>query len=222
MRPHTPSLRSVLLLLILGMPALLAAQEDTLPHDRGHPRAHCSRDCGTGGLREVADRSSHARRSGLWFSAGIGAGNERFDARDGLGWSDGKGGGSGYLKLGGTVNSSLLIGAEAQLWAAANSGQTYDRALGSLMGIAQFYPSPAGGLWLRGGLGWARDNLRTYPSPGVTMSSDINGTAYALGLGYDVPVTRGISITPSLDLVAQDYRTHKERIVNFGIGITLP
>lgn len=220
----THPLRFALVLLGLGLtiPAVLAAQDDDPHPHRGHPRAHCSDDCSAGGLREVSDRAGRTRRSGFWFSAGLGAGAESFDARDGLGWSDGKGGGSGYLKLGGTVSPSLLLGVEGNLWAASYYRQNYDRALGSLMGIAQVYPSPSSGFFLKGGIGWARDNLRTYPAPGVVYSSDINGTAYAFGLGYDVPVGRSVSITPTLDLVAQDYRDHRERIVNFGIGITLP
>lgn len=222
MRTHHGSFRLLLLLTSLSLvaPAMLAAQEDD-PHPRGrHPRSRCGDSCG--GLREVSDHAGRARRNGFWFSAGIGAGAESFDARDGLGWSDGKGGGSGYVKLGGTVSRSLLLGAEGQVWAASYSGQNFDRSLGSLMGIAQLYPSPTGGFWLRGGLGFAHDNLRTYTSSGIIVDRDLNGTAYAFGLGYDFPVNRHVSITPSLDLLAQDYRTHRERVINFGIGITLP
>lgn len=217
------SFRLLLLLAGLGLaaPALLAAQDDD-PHPRGrHPRGHCGGDCG--GLREVSDHSGRTRRSGFWFAAGIGGGSESFDARDGLGWSDGKGGGMGYLKLGGTVNRSLLLGAEAQLWGATYyANPQYDRVLGSVLGIAQVYPIPEGGFWLKGGLGWALSNLRTYDAFGTISNQDQYGRAWSLGLGYDLPVSRSVSITPSLDLVGQHYDDHSERMLNFGIGITLP
>ena len=223
MRTHANSIRLLLLLACLGLvvPAALAAQDDDPHPRRGHPRGHCGDSCG--GLREVSDHAGRARRSGFWLSAGVGAGAESFDARDGLGWSDGKGGGVGYVKLGGTVTRSLLLGVEAQAWASSYyTNPNYDRALGSLQGIAQFYPAPEGGFWLKGGLGWALDNLRTYSSSGIIYDRDLHGTAWSLGLGYDVPVSRSLSITPSLDLQAQDYRTHRERVLSFGIGITLP
>jgi hypothetical protein len=223
MRTHVNSLHLILLLASLGaaLPAALAAQDDDPHPRRPHPRAHCGDGCG--GLREVSDHAGRSRRSGFWFGAGVGAGAETFDARDGLGWSDGKGGGTGYLKLGGTVTPSLLLGAEAQVWAASYyTNPNYDRALGSLQGIAQFYPAPQSGFWLKGGLGWALDNLRTYTTSGVIIDRDLHGTAWSLGLGYDVPVGRSVSITPSLDLLGEDFRTHRERVLSFGIGITLP
>ncbi len=223
MPTRAASFRLLVLLAGLGLaaPTLLAAQdEDPQPRNR-HPRGHCSDNCG--GLREVSDRSGRTRRSGFWFAAGIGAGSESFDARDGLGWSDGKGGGAGYLKLGGTVNRSLLLGGEMQLWGASYyANPQYDRVLGSILGIAQVYPVPEAGFWLKGGLGWALDNLRTYDQFGTIRNRDEHGTAWSFGLGYDVPVSRRVSITPSLDLIGQDYQSHRERVLAFGIGITLP
>jgi hypothetical protein len=129
----------------------------------------------------------------------------------------------GYVKLGGTVNPSLLLGAEAQVWGSTYyATPQYDRVLGSVMGIAQVYPVSQGGFWLKGGLGWALSNLRTYDAFGTINNSDQYGHAWSVGIGYDVPVSRAVSITPSLDFVGQDYGDHRERMLNFGIGITLP
>lgn len=208
-----------LILLLAGLslaPAVAVAQDDTTPpreSDRGrHHRAH------GGGLREVSGRG-FSRRQGFFAAVGIGAGAESFDANDGLGWSDDKGGATGYIKVGGTVSQSLLLGAELNGWAAQYQRQGYDRSLGSLMFIAQWYPAREGDFWLRGGLGWARDNLSLYGTTG-DINSHENGTALALGLGYDFRVARNVSITPTLDFQGQRYDSHDERLVSFGIGVT--
>jgi hypothetical protein len=214
-------MRPLMWLVLAGLslsPALAAAQDDS-PRDRGRDCDH-RRDgrCEPRGLREVSDRRSQ-RRQGFWFSAGVGAGAESFDANDGLGWSDDKGGGIAYLKLGGTVSQSLRLGAEGNIWGARYQRQGYDRSLGSLLFIAQWYPSSRGDFWLRGGAGWARDNLTLYGAQGDITSHE-NGTALALGLGYDFRVSREVSITPTLDFQGQRYDSHDERLVSLGVGIT--
>jgi len=210
-------MRSTMLWVLAGLalaPAAAQAQDDDGGRDRGRDRGRC--DCG---LREVSDRR-HDRRQGFWLAFGLGGGAESFDANDGLGWSDDKGGATGYLKLGGTVSQSLLLGAEANVWASRYRGQGYDRTLSSLMFIAQWYPAPRSDFWLRGGLGWAHDELDLYPNTSGNVVTGRNGTALAVGLGYDFRVSRNVSITPSLDLQGQRYRDHDERVVSFGIGVT--
>lgn len=216
---------ATLTLLALVLPASARAQDDdTLPEQR--PRRERSRDrdrdrddCRCG-LREVSERERN-RRSGFWISGGLGAGSESFDANDGLGWSDDKGGGMAFIKLGGTVSRSFLVGVEGNIWAARYYGSGYDRSLGSLMVMGQWYPAAASGFWLRGGVGWARDDLQIYGGNPGNLVTQQNGTAFAVGLGFDVPVGRKVSITPLLDLQTQRYRTHDERIVSVGIGVTL-
>lgn len=215
-----------LVLLLAGLsvaPAIAVAQDDTTPpreSDRGRDRDRDRnrRRCDCGGLREVSGRNS-SRREGFFAAIGIGGGSESFDANDGLGWSDDKGGAVGYIKVGGTVSQSLLLGAEANGWAARYQRQGYDRSLGSLMFIAQWYPAREGDFWLRGGLGWARDNLSIYGTSS-NINSHENGTALAVGLGYDFRVARNVSITPSLDFQGQRYDTHDERLVSIGVGVT--
>jgi hypothetical protein len=200
-------------LLTFALPVVARAQDDDPHHGRGRgrPREHP-------GLREVSDDAGRSRRRGFWFSGGLGIGGESFDAHDGLGWSDGKAGGVGYIKLGGTVSPNVLLGAELQGWTARYYGQGgYDRSLGSLLGIVQVYPSATGGFWFRGGLGFAGDNLSYFGS-----STTQHGAALAIGVGYDFPVGRSVSLTPTLDLMAQRFDTHDERVLSLGLGITVP
>ncbi len=220
-----------LVLLLAGLslaPAVAVAQDDSTPpresdrgrgrdddRDRDRDRYHRRR---SGGLREVSGRN-FSRRSGFFAAIGLGGGAESFDANDGLGWSDDKGGATGYLKLGGTVSQNLLLGAEFNGWAAEYHRQGYNRSLGSAMFIAQWYPAREGDFWLRGGLGWARDNLTEYGTT-TDFKRHENGTALALGLGYDFRVARNVSITPTLDFQGQRYDSHDERLVSIGVGVT--
>ncbi len=203
-----PSRTATLLLAFL----VAAAQQAQAQHDRP-PR----------GLRE-ARHWGRNQRDGFWLAIGLGAGAESFRADDGLGWSDDKGGAVGYLKLGGTVSQSLLLGAEAQVWTARYYGRTYledyDRTLGSLMAIAQVYPGARDAVWLKGGIGWARDELDLFGPPTQPTVTGRDGVAFDLGLGYDFRVGRNVSLTPSLDLVWQRYESHDERLLNFAIGVT--
>lgn len=205
-----------MVMLLAGLslvPAVVKAQDDDPHPRRDRDRRGC--DCG---LREVSDRRSD-RRDGFFASIGLGGGAESFDANDGLGWSDDKGGATGYLKVGGAVSNALTLGAELNGWASRYQRQGYDRSLASLMFIAQWYPASRSDFWLRGGLGWARDNLSVYGT-----SSDVNrhenGTALAVGLGYDFRVARNVSITPTLDFQGQRYDSHDERLISLGLGVT--
>ncbi len=204
-----------MVLLLAGLslvPAILQAQDDDRPRDRRHR-------CGDCGLREVSDRRDDHRRDGFFAAIGLGGGSESFDANDGLGWSDDKGGATGYIKIGGAVSNSLMLGGELNGWASRYQRQGYDRSLASLMFIAQWYPARRSDFWLRGGAGWARDHLSIYGTSG-DINSHENGTALAVGLGYDFRVGRKVSITPSLDFQGQRYDSHDERLISLGIGVT--
>lgn len=212
---------SLLALCGLLLPAAVRAQDDHPDDDRGRRRPR-PRDSQSG-LREVSDNAGRSRRDGFWLSVGLGVGGESFDAHDGLGWSNSKAGGMAYLKLGGTISPNFLLGVEAQGWTAQYYGQGFDRDLGSLMAVGQWYPSARDGFWFRGGIGFARDHLNYYGSPPAnTITTSRNGTAYAVGLGYDIPVGRKVSLTPTLDFVGQRYDSHTERVFSIGLGVTIP
>lgn len=207
-------MRRLMLMVLTAMslaPAVAHAQDNDRDRDRDHPHGR------RGGLREVDDRR-YDRRQGFWLTAGLGAGSESFDADDGLGWSDDKGGGLAYLKLGGTVSQSLLLGAEFNAWGTRYRYEGYDRGLTSAMFIAQLYPAPRSDFWLRGGLGFARDYLNI-DGDGQSQTHE-NGTALAIGLGYDIRIGRNVSLTPMLDLQGMHFDSHDERLVNIGLGIT--
>jgi len=153
------------------------------------------------------------RREGFWIGFGTGAGNEAFDVK-GVpgGFSSSEYGPSFYLKLGGTASRQLLLGAELYGWAI--QGPVDDRALGSALFIAQWYPSRTGQFFLKGGAGWA-----TAEDGQAGSGNEATGFAFGVGLGYDVRVGRTTSLVPTLDVYHHDYRGFSERVVNIGLGV---
>ena len=166
------------------------------------------------GLVEVSDHGRH----GFWGALGVGAGGEAFDLRDGAGYS-----GELYrptisLRLGGTPSRYVRLGGELQGWIDDQGSRT--ESLTSLLFITQFYPAPATGLYLKGGLGLGRSEVDFDEGFGIGD----NGFAGLVGAGWEVRVGRRLYLNPAVDLIQHRYTgrggdRYRERIVNFGIGV---
>lgn len=130
-------------------------------------------------------------REGVWGAGAAGYGTARFSC-DNCGDVDREGSVAGSLILGTTLNPSLLIGIGLDAWVKSINGDPLQ--LGNVSGVVQWYPAIALGLFVKGGLGmaYAKGDLR-YPT---SVFVDNAGLSYLLGLGYDVPVAQGISLTP--------------------------
>jgi hypothetical protein len=203
---------AILVLLTMASPVTAQAQDDDRPPKDRQPSP---------GLREVPEHSGRSRRRGFWLSTGFGVGGESFDARDGLGWSHAESGAVAALKLGGTVNPHLLLGAEfSGWWDPYYMNTNLDRSLGSFMGIVQWYPAALGDFWLKGGVGFAHSQDLQYLGWGSAVQWHQDGMAFAFGLGYDARVGRSVSLTPLLDFTGHSYSDHQERILSLGLAVT--
>jgi hypothetical protein len=166
------------------------------------------------GLVEVSDHGRH----GFWGALGVGAGGEAFDLRDGAGYS-----GELYrptisLRLGGTPSRYVRLGGEVQGWIDDQGSRT--ESLTSLLFITQFYPAPATGLYLKGGLGLGRSEVDFDEGFGIGDT----GFAGLVGAGWEVRIGRRLYLNPAVDLIQHRYTgrggdRYRERIVNFGIGV---
>jgi hypothetical protein len=166
------------------------------------------------GLVEGTDAGRH----GFWGALGVGAGGEAFDLRDGAGYS-----GELYrptisLRLGGTPSRYVRLGGELQGWIDDQGSRT--ESLTSVLFITQFYPAPATGLYLKGGLGLGRSQVDFDDGFGLGDT----GFAGLLGAGWEVRVGRRLYLNPAVDLIQHRYTgrggdRYRERIVNFGIGV---
>jgi hypothetical protein len=166
------------------------------------------------GLVEVHDSQRH----GFWGGLGVGAGAEAFDLRDGLGYSGDLYRPTVSLRLGGTPSRYLRLGGEILGWIDDQGNRT--ESITSVLFISQFYPAPATGFYLKGGLGLGRNQVDFDDGFGVGDT----GFAGLLGAGWEVRVGRRWYLNPAVDLVQQRYTgrggdRYRERIVNFGIGV---
>lgn len=143
-------------------------------------------------------------REGFWIGFGLGYGS--FDAEDQL---DGL---SLYLAMGGTLNQRVRIGGELNGWTREENGATL--SLTSLDAVVQFYPSPTGGFFLKGGLGISQLELDL----GIGGNSSRSGGNIILGLGYDGRVGRNFSLTPFANLVAASFDGEDATVVQLGLG----
>jgi Outer membrane protein beta-barrel domain len=185
-------------LLLLGGAA--AAQE----HPRDTPR----------GLVEVHDSDRH----GFWGALGVGAGGEAFDLRDGLGYSSDLYRPTISLRLGGTPSRYLRLGGELSAWIDDHGDRT--ESLSNLLFVGQLYPAVSTGLYLKGGLGLARNEVDFDQGFGVGDT----GFAGSIGAGWEVRVGKNWFINPAVDLSQQRYTgrggdRYRERILNFGVNL---
>jgi hypothetical protein len=133
-------------------------------------------------------------RQGFWiaFGFGYGSANLSCDAAACSGGSDG--GGTGHIRLGGTLNDQLLLGGDVTAWTKEENGIT--ASIGNVSFIAQYYPMVQSGLFVKGGAGFS---TIFFEGGGNNTSGESFGLS--AGGGYDIPVGRNISITPIADFL---------------------
>ncbi len=142
--------------------------------------------------------ASPASRQGFTISLGLGGGSAGVSC-DGCD-SDRENGASGYLRLGGAIRPNLVIGGETHGYRKTESegGEEVTAQLSYLTAFAQWYPQPATGFFLKGGLGFGMINLDV---GGQTLKS--SGVGLTLGAGYDWRLGTNFSLTPYANYLLQ-------------------
>ena len=116
--------------------------------------------------------------------------------------------------MGGTVSPHLLLGGETNGWTKSEGGETLTAGNASFAGY--YYPQPAGGLFLRGGVGFS---TISGSSGGATASQ--TGAGATAGLGYDLRVGASTSVTPVFNFVWGHPDTgFSQSILQFAVGVT--
>jgi hypothetical protein len=142
----------------------------------------------------AAAQRREPRHDGFWIGFGLGAGTNLTE-----GYDDARLGGSGYVRLGGTVSPMLLIGGEAMGWVREQAGTTISQ--GNLTASVLVYPVRRG-FYLKGGLGFASWSAQT-SSGNTTVTTTEGGFGATAGGGYDIQIGSNLFITPNLDFLLQ-------------------
>jgi hypothetical protein len=187
----------------------------------------------TPAVAETPQAAGHGRsqeREGFWigFGAGYGSASASASCEGCSGDGDREGSFTGFLKLGGTVNPQILVGAESNVWVKSQDNVTL--TLGSLAGTVTYYPVLSSGFFLKAGVGLSYMSTDLGAS-GATVSVSKTGWGLLAGVGYDLRVGRMISLTPSFnyyygkpgdlsvdgDLVVPGW---KQNVLDFALGVT--
>lgn len=103
-----------------------------------------------------------------------------------------------YLRIGGAVRPSFVLAGEVNGWSKSETQQGVEGTLtiATVNALAQWYPQPANGFFLSGGLGVGSMKMEI-KSPGLgSFSDNTNGLGYQVGTGYDIRVAGTFSLTP--------------------------
>ena len=157
----------------------------------------------------VASAQKPQTRKGFWIGFGFGWGSytcEDCGSREGSY--------TGFIKLGGTLNPHLLLGGESAVWSKSEGGETL--TAGNVTFNAYYYPKPAGGFFLNGGVGFSRVELS-----GGGLSAGETGPGFSLGAGYDLRVGTNISIVPNVQWVyGNPADGFSQNFYHFALGVT--
>ncbi|MDQ3223303.1 MAG: hypothetical protein M3Q75_07530 [Gemmatimonadota bacterium] len=142
-------------------------------------------------------------RQGFWISGGLGYGSLGCDGCDRVGAP------SGYLKLGGTLRENILLGVETNGWTKSELGARL--TMGNVSGAVYWYPMTTNGLFVKAGAGYS-----------VLDDSFSSTSGFGLlgGVGYDVRVSRNLSVTPVANWFRGSFDGGSANVLQIGMGVT--
>ena len=163
-----------------------------------------------------------AMRKGFYLQFGMGGGEERLDLdNDLLGYSDAIWALTLNLRGGFALNPHLRLGADFNSWIRPEGGFT--ETASSIMPNLQLYPFRNSGLHVRGGGGYAWSSV--YDHNYCCSSITYGGFGTNLGVGWDIPVSRKVALTPTADwyqywIDNNVVGGYTERILSFGLAVS--
>ena len=144
---------------------------------------------------------------GYYAGFGLGTGWHNNTTLDG----DALMGGGFYMRVGRSVSQRVLLGFDTVAWVRSENGVRSTRGNVSLG--AMVYPSLDGGLYFRGTIGGAVDQVEIPLGNGFSQFEKRYGIGLGAGVGYDIPLGRNPYLTPNFDILIQN-------IDQVGVGAT--
>lgn len=146
-------------------------------------------------------------REGFFIGVGLGFGSLGIEGAEGREDSA-----SGYLKVGTALGDRLLLGAEANGWRKDDLGTSL--TAGHLNGMAYFYPSGDGSLYVKGGFGVATVDL----GAGVLGGGAQTGGSLTVGAGYDIGFDGRFSFSPYANYLYGRFDGGSTNLIQVGLG----
>ena len=147
-------------------------------------------------------------RGGFFIGFGFGYGS--FSVEDA---GEREASGSGYLKLGGTLNERVLLGVESNVWLKEELGVTI--TAGTVAGIIQFYPNPESGFYLKGGPGFTQ--IEVDAGGGLSVTDD--GFGFLAGVGYEARLGNNFSLSPYGNYIYASHDGGNWNQFQLGLGV---
>jgi len=179
--------------------------------------------------RGIEDVTPRGGRHGFWLNLGVGAGTDSYRFADQDNYSDGLTRPTGTLRIGGTVSPNFRLGAEVTGWADTftDQGERQTQYLVGALLIGQFYPARDLGLFVKGGVGVSQSGVDVVGP----FDSHENGFAWTAGIGYEIPLSRALFLTPTFDFMQHRSEARDsggfsqpalyERLVTLGVALTI-
>ncbi len=173
----------------------------------------------TGRDRGLVELPPERLRSGFFVAGAVGAGAESNKFSSEVQYTQALTKPTLMLRVGGTPNSSVRVGAEFFGW--WNRVDTGTETFGTALITAQIYPVRNVGLYLKAGGGIAQSGI----SFNNGSSNNETGFGWNAGAGYDIQLSRQLAIGPTIDFykgtfTKRNEATLSERVVNIGVQLT--
>lgn len=169
--------------------------------------------------RGIVELGAPATRGGFFITGGLGAGAEQYKFDGDAGFSDKLTKPTVMLRLGGTPNANVRVGAEFFGWGSdePDGYESFGTALVSFL----YYPSRDQGLFLKAAGGVATSRIEFNNGSDNTET----GFGWSVGAGYDIQLSRKFGVGPSIDFYqgsfsARNEPTLTERVLNIGVQLT--
>ena len=167
-------------------------------------------------------------RSGVWMNAGVAYGSTSVECepctldREAL---------TGFhLRFGVSRTHRVTWGGEVH-FLSTDQDSTYVSVL-SVLGIVQFYPIDAAGLYFSAGAGLYKSRFEYLTAPPGLRDFNNRATGVQVGAGYEIPLASGLSLTPFTSFIKDfgggttEYNGNRiDEAINpnffqFGVGLT--
>jgi hypothetical protein len=136
-------------------------------------------------------------REGTLVEAGFGGGWAGAGCRGEGCMFQNENGWSGYVQVGHPITQEFTLGAEYSRWSKAQYGGHGHFDL--YTAVVQWYPESGRFFW-KGGAGYGRTRYVQSLVDAAAIEQD--GLVYQIGIGYDMPVSRRVALTPYVKIAS--------------------